>query len=174
MFSGAKKGSDGDLTQNEFLIPLDLSRHCPKNVAKRKQKRKRPDEFEMCKDGNIDELYGIYRQKTLTLDGREDLLSEKKLNGCSQCVKEEPIGVCGCARHFCSVCENKCFVCRRIQHISGLSKLDAEFVVTYTLREVLMQACTLARAKEPNEVLLGNLASRMVQAEFCLNLLNRM
>jgi len=39
---------------------------------------------------------------------------------------------------------------------------------------VLMQACTLAREKNPNKVLLGNLASRIVQAKICLDRLNKM
>ena len=165
MFSGAKKGYD--LETERFLIPLNLSQ----SVAKRKQKRRRLDE---CEEGGIDVLFKIYTQKALLLVGHEDLVSDRKLHGCSQCAKEGPIGVCGCARFFCSVCVKKCFVCKRTQHVLGLSQSDAKYIVTDTLREVLMQACTLAREKNPNKVLLGNLASRIVQAKFCLDTLNKM
>lgn len=172
MFSGAKKGCD--LAPDGFLIPLNFLQSVAKRKQKQKQKRRRPDEFESCKDGNIGDLCEIYTRTELLLVGHEDLVSDKKLHGCSVCAKEGPIGVCGCARFFCSVCVKKCFVCKRTLHVSGLSQADAEYIVTDTLREVLMQACTLAREKNPNKVLLGNLASRIVQAKFCLDLLNRM
>ena len=143
-----------------------------KIVSKRKRKRL-DDDVEMCKDGDFEDLHKIYIKRVRALSGSEIIVSNRNFYGCSQCAKAGLKGVCGCNRGFCSVCVDMCFVCRRIQHVSSLSKSDADFVVTCTLREVLMQACTLAREESQNEVLLGNLASRLVQAKFCLNLLNK-
>lgn len=159
---------------NEFLIPrssLSSLSHNPKSASKRRRTIV-PDDVTMCKKGNVEDLREIYTERALALKGREKIVSDRKLHGCSQCAKEGLKGVCSCNRGFCSVCEGKCFVCRRIQHVSSLSKPDAIHVVTHALREVLMQVCTLAREQNPNEVLLGNLASRILQARVCLNLLN--
>ena len=159
----------------KFLIPTSSLKHNHKSDSKRKRRRlDDDDDVKMCKDGEFDHLHKIYIKRAIGLNGSEIIVSNRNFYGCSQCAREGLKGVCGCNRGFCSVCEDMCFVCRRIQHVSSLSKSDADFVVTNTLREVLMQACTLARAKEPNEVLLENLASRLVQAKFCLNLLNKM
>jgi hypothetical protein len=159
--------------RNEFLIPRGSLSHNPKSASKRRRTIV-PDDVTMCQNGTIEDLHGIYTERALALSGSEMIVTERKFYGCSQCAKTGLKGVCGCNRGFCSVCEGKCFVCRRIQHVSSLSKPDAIHVVTHALREVLMQVCTLAREQNPNEVLLGNLASRILQARVCLNLLNKM
>lgn len=161
------------MSVGEFLIPMGSSKPNDKSVSKRKHQDD-DDDLKMCKKGKIDDLRKIYIKKAIALNGSEKIVSERKLRGCSQCAKEGVKGVCGCNRGFCYVCEGMCFLCKRIEHISSLSKPDAIHVVTYALREVLMQVCTLAREKNPNEVLLGNLASRILQARVCLNLLNKM